>query len=305
MVIFLKNDRMFRILYILLEKQGITAPELAQMLEVSVRTVYRDIEALSMAGVPVRAMAGKGGGISIMPGYSFQKAMLTEKEQSQLLVAVQSLHATGEDTEALASKLGSIFQKEAAGWLEVDFSRWGCKGHDSEKFEIIKGSVIQKRILHIRYFGSSGKSSERDIKPFKLIFKNKNWYLQAFCMSAEGYRVFKINRICQLNTTDDTFNDDFSGAPAIEIDDSPPASMARLKLKFSPGTAYRIYEEFNPEDITQSPDGYLYVNVEFPFDNWVCGYILSFGDQVEVIEPEFVRKSIAGMAENIFNIYQT
>lgn len=304
-MIFLKNDRMFRILYILLEKQGITAPELARMLEVSVRTVYRDIEALSMAGVPVRAVAGKGGGISIMPGYSFQKAMLTEKEQNQLLVAVQSLHAAGEDTEALAGKLGSIFQKEAVGWLEVDFSRWGRKGPEREKFEIIKDSVMQKRVLHIRYFGSSGKASERDIKPFKLIFKNKNWYLQAFCMSAEGYRLFKINRIFKCTITDSYFNDDFSGAPAIEAGEGPPDSMTRLRLKFSPGSAYRIYEEFESEDVRQGSDGFLYVDVDFPFDNWVCGYLLSFGDQVEVIEPDFARKTIADMAQNIYKLYKT
>ena len=86
----MKNDRLFQILYLLLEKGTTTAPELARGMEVSTRTVYRDIEALSLAGIPVYATQGKNGGVSIMANYAFDKALLSDEEQNQILYAIQS-----------------------------------------------------------------------------------------------------------------------------------------------------------------------------------------------------------------------
>ena len=130
----MKNDRLFQMLYILLEKGTVTAPELASRLEISVRTVYRDVEALSMAGVPVFASVGKGGGISLMPGYTFNKALLSDEEQNQILFGIQSLQAADQQVSSLLSKLGGVFKKQNTNWIEVDFSRWGLGKVDSERF---------------------------------------------------------------------------------------------------------------------------------------------------------------------------
>ena len=131
----MKNDRLFQILYLLLEKGTITAPELSRALEVSVRTIYRDIDALSLAGVPVYATQGKNGGVSLLPNYAFDKALLTDEEQNQILYAIQSLRAVDQPVDALLSKLGGLFQKQNASWIEVDFSRWGMGSTDNARFE--------------------------------------------------------------------------------------------------------------------------------------------------------------------------
>ncbi|MEN6340109.1 MAG: YafY family protein, partial [Clostridiaceae bacterium] len=173
----MKNDRLFQILYILLEKGTVTAPTLAKTLEVSVRTVYRDVEALSMAGVPVYASQGKGGGISLMPNYSFDKALLSDDEQNQILFAIQSLQAADQPVAALLKKLGGMFQKQNVSWIEADFSRWGMGRVDNEKFERLKTAILEKRVLDILYCSTSGDTSNRSVLPFKLIFKDKSWYL--------------------------------------------------------------------------------------------------------------------------------
>ena len=300
----MKNDRLFRILYILLEKGFITAPELASQLEVSVRTVYRDVEALSMAGVPLCTTAGKGGGISLMSGYALDKALFSDEEQDQILFALQSLKATDQKVDNLLLKLNGVFKKQNSSWIEVDFSRWGLGRVDNQRFEIVKNAILQKRVLGILYCGMSGEFSERMIKPFKLIFKDKSWYLQAICMKAEDYRLFKVSRILEIQETDRYFSEDFEDAPRLEID-MPPGLGTRIKLLFSPAVAFRVYDEFDRSCIEKQPDGSMLVTVYFPSDDWVIGYILSFGADVDILEPPELKQGLIAYTTHILEHYRT
>lgn len=301
----MKNDRLFKILYILLERGSVTAPELAQLMEVSVRTVYRDVEALSMAGIPVYASSGRGGGISLVSGYTFDKALLSDDEQNQVLFAIQSLQAVDQDVDELLHKLGAAFRKPAANWIEVDFSRWGMRRTDSHKFEVLKTAILEKRILRIIYCGTSGTTSEREIKPLRLVFKNKNWYLQAFCLMAGAFRIFKMSRIMELNLTDEIFNDSFSDLPSVDAEYGPAFPGMSMTLRFPPSLAFRIYDEFDRENIVVEQDGQLRVNVSFPIDSWVIGYLISYGTEVEIVEPTELRELVARYARNIYEHHKT
>ncbi|MPM27328.1 Protein PafC [bioreactor metagenome] len=301
----MKNDRLFSVLYILLEKQSITAPELARLLEVSVRTVYRDVEALSKAGVPVFASPGKGGGISVMPGYTVDRALLTDEEQNQLLFAVESLKAADQNMAGLLQKLGSAFQKTNTNWIEVDFSRWGMRRTDNPKFEQLKNAILGKRVLHMTYCGASGGVTQRDVMPFKLVFKDKNWYLQAFCLLAQGYRLFKVSRIMVLAPTGDTFTEDFCNPPSADVGNLPESMVKGVRLKFSAGLAYRVYDEFDRDCIKPCPDGALLVSAQFPVDDWVMGYLLSFGTEVTVIEPKELKEAVSQVAKNIYEHHKS
>lgn len=301
----MKNDRLFRLLYLLLQKGMATAPELADALEVSVRTVYRDVEALSLAGVPVYATAGKGGGISLLSGYTFDKAILSDDEQNQLLFAIQSLQATEQPVGALLSKLGAVFRKPGANWIAVDFSRWGMGRVDSQKFELLKESILRKRTLRILYCGTSGETSEREIKPFKLVFKDKHWYLQAFCLRADDYRLFKISRILELTLTDHPFTEVFSDAPPVELEQPHPPYGVNLRLRFAPSAAFRVYDEFDRSCIEKQPDGSMLAALCFPMDSWLVGYLLSFGTEVDILEPASLREAVALHAQTCADHHRT
>lgn len=205
----MKNDRLFQLIYMLLEQEKMTAPDLARTLEVSVRTIYRDVETLSMAGVPIYSMAGKGGGISLLPGYTFDKTLLSDEEQNQLLFAVQSLKAADQDIEPLLKKMGAAFQKTPHNWIEVEYSRWGMGRIDSERFELLKTAIVSKQVLSVTYCGSSGETKKRKICPLKLIYKDKHWYMQAYCLRAEDFRIFKVGRIIDAAATGETFSDEY------------------------------------------------------------------------------------------------
>ena len=296
----MKNDRLFQILYLLLDKGSCTAPELARALEVSTRTIYRDIEALSMAGIPVYAVQGKNGGVHLMPNYSFDKALFSDDEQNQILYAIQSLKATDQPVDALLNKLGGLFQKQNANWIEVDFSRWGLGNTDSAKFEQLKTALIGRRALEIVYCSSSGETNRRVIQPLKLIFKDKGWYLQAFCRKAQNYRLFKVNRIVELTVLDERFDDPPDDLPPLENEHMIQQGLTPMLLRFSPAIAFRIYDEFDRASITKESDGSLVVSIRFPQDGWVVGYLHSFGTEVEILEPAEMRDCVVAYAKAIW-----
>ena len=121
----MKENRYFQMIYLLLDKGQMTAPELADYFEVSIRTIYRDIDILSSAGIPIYATQGKGGGIAIQDSYVLKKSLLSEQEQKQILMALQGIRVLeDEQINMLLSKLSGVFQRQQGNWLEIDFSTW-------------------------------------------------------------------------------------------------------------------------------------------------------------------------------------
>ena len=132
-------SRQFQMVYLLLERGRLTAGELAEKLEVSPRTVLRDVDALSAAGVPVYTSQGQGGGVALMDGYVLDRAAFTEEEQRQLLTALQSL--PGQEGEQALTKLSALFRRGEEDWLQVNLSRWGAADWDNEKFRQLKAAI--------------------------------------------------------------------------------------------------------------------------------------------------------------------
>ena len=293
----MSDSRLFHILYYLLNKERATAPELAEKFEVSQRTIYRDIEALSGAGIPVYAEPGRNGGISLLQDFVLDWALLSRQEKQETLAALQSISATG---SALAmdtlAKLSALFHIEDAGWLEVDFSRWGKKSADSSKFEQLKTAVIQHREINIVYENTNSQTSVRTVQPLKLSYKSKEWYLKAFCLEKQDFRMFKLNRILHLDVLDQTF------VPKLYPEAEPDYGQTcpKIALLFSKEIAYRIYDEFDETQIARQDNGDFLVSARLPVDQWLIGYLLSFGAQVEVKEPAYLREILAAQAREIF-----
>ena len=200
------DSRLFKILYYLLDKGHATAPELATKFEVSSRTIYRDVEALSGAGIPIYAEPGRNGGIYLLHDFILDRAILSEQEQQEVLTAIQSISATGYPSgKEMLTKLSALFHMDMGNWLEVDFSRWGRSAYDNAKFELLKTAVIQHREIKIIYESTNSERSQRIVCPLKLSYKSKEWYLKAFCLERQDFRIFKLNRIVEMEQLDKTF----------------------------------------------------------------------------------------------------
>lgn len=195
----MQESRLFRIVYYLLDKGKSTAPELAEKLEVSVRTIYRDIDIISSMGIPIYTTQGKGGGITLLDNFVLDKSLLSTREKEQILMALQGIVATEQNnTDELLTKLRSLFQSKNTNWIEVDFSNWVKNNPGQDNFNLIKSAIFNRNVISFQYFSSNREGSQRRVEPLRLVFKSKHWYLYGFCLMRNDYRFFKPTRIRKM-----------------------------------------------------------------------------------------------------------
>lgn len=296
-------SRLFEIVYLLLDRRSITAKELAEHFEVSVRTIYRDIETLSAAGIPVYATQGKGGGIRLMEHYVLNKSLLSDVEQKEVLFALQSLTAAQHsEADHVLAKLSGLFHTNAESWIEVDLAPWGSSKRKTEEFTALKNAILSRRMMEFDYVNASGDKSRRHVEPMKLVFKVNVWYLQGFCLDKEELRTFKLSRISDMEVTDRSF----AARPPEELREPEPPKPTQqwvdLKLRFSPRGTYRVYDEFKEQQIIRYEDGSCIVDTSLPESSWLLHYLLSFGVELEVLSPPHIRHRLqAALMEMLEN----
>lgn len=282
-------NRLFEIVYILLERKTITAKELAERFEVSTRTIYRDIEILSQAKIPVYANKGNGGGIGLLEDYVLDKSVLSEEEQNQILFALQSMEKiSNQDEKNILEKMSSIFNKSKTNWIDVDFSDWGTNGEQDQTFNLIRNAILKHNVIEFVYYNSYGEEKKRQAEPLQIYFKDKSWYLKAYCRLKQDYRLFKISRMKDIILLNKTFERELPQIKENKFD----YKTIQLELEISKDMSYRVYDEFKMEDIIKNKNGDFIIKVEFPENDWVYGYILSFGENVKVLSPGYVKSII-------------
>lgn len=284
-------NRLFEIVYILLDKKVVTAKDLSERFEVSQRTIYRDIDTLSSAGIPIYTNKGKGGGISLMDDFILNKSLLSEQEQNEILMSLQSLNAVNyQEHEPVLSKLSILFNKQGMNWIDVDFSRWGSDDSERERFSLLKTAILKGKVVTFAYYSSYGVKTERKVEPVKILFKGQSWYIYGYCREKSDFRIFKITRMNHLEVLDETFK---RAIPADIWDKAQDHTqkMVNLVLRIDEKMAFRLYDEFDQASIIKNKDGSFEVRASFP-EEWVYGYLMSYGADIEVLEPKQVRETI-------------
>lgn len=297
----MKINRLFEIVYILLDKEKVTAKELADYFEVSTRTIYRDVEDLSSGGIPIYMNKGKNGGISLLPEYVLNKTVLTETEKINILSALQSLNSLDESSmELTLSKLSSFFGENNTGFFEIDYKDWGSL--IKEQFDMSKQAILLRKLLEFEYISSTSKTSQRTVEPYKLWFKERNWYLKGFCLDKEDLRVFRLSRMKNVKIKEEHFiprNMDFD----LHLDEKIAYPTTKITMRVESNLSYRILDEFSDSDVFENEDGSFTVNMDFIEDEWLYGYILSFGKYATVIEPKRIKNIIKGILEKSLENY--
>lgn len=293
----MKEGRLFKIVYHILEKGRVTAPELAEKFEVSVRTIYRDVDVISSAGIPIYITTGRNGGIQILDNYVLEKALFSDKEKQDILAALHSLSVVDNTYEReLLTKLSALFNVHSENWFEVDFSRWGSKTQNNNKFELLKKATINHKIVSIVYVSSYGKKTTRKIHPLKLLYKSKEWYVKSYCTEKDDFRLFKVNRIVECILSDE----DFIPVDFPDVQDTEQITYNKIVLHFPKEMSYRIYDEFSDNEVTIQKNGDLIASSYMPEDSWLIGYLLSFGSYVKVVEPAYLREILSNEAKKIY-----
>ena len=298
----IKLARLFEIVQILLTEKKVTAEKLAHHFEVSKRTIYRDIETLTLAQIPIYSEKGRYGGIGLIKNFTIDKSFLSQNEQNEILFALQSLNAVQDSKNNITlTKLNSIFNRKADEWIEVDFSRYG--ENDSILFEKIKNSILEKKVIKFIYFNTKGKKSKRTVEPLKLWFKEKAWYLFAYCHKKKDIRQFKIARIKNLELTCEHFERELKKED-LKNQNNVNGKGTKIVIEVDKSQAYRVYDEFLEESIAKKENRNFEITIEIFENEWLYGYLLSFGEHLKVLKPARIREILAKKVEKMRENYK-
>jgi predicted DNA-binding transcriptional regulator YafY len=298
----LKITRLLGIVTILLNRETVTAKELADRFGISTRTIYRDIDVLSSAGVPVYTNKGNSGGISLLEGYTLNKALLSKSESEGMLLALKTMGATSyPEADAIIDKLGSIFKNNQANdWIEVDFEGWSSKVNEHNKFSKIRDAIINNQVIGFDYVNGNGSKSSRFVEPVKLIFNAYTWYLIAYCLLRNTHRMFRLSRIKNVEITGQHFTKREIQDHENQISQAP---LVELQLRCDAKVLNRLYDTFDDDCISNNDDGSYNLTVTMPEDDWVYGYIMSFGSNAEVLKPVHIREIIKTHVKEMLKKY--
>lgn len=298
-------ERLVQMVFYIINHGHVTARELSDYFNVSTRTIYRDINILTIAGIPVLSAKGTGGGISLIDGYTIDRSLLSKEEQQSVFQGLQILQAAKyPNAEMALSKISAVFRNARdSRWLDIDFSYWGSDEKEKIKISDLQYAILDKHVIRFQYFNTELKRSERVIEPLRLLFKSHAWYIVGYCRSKEEIRTFRLSRIKKLQIMPEIFERELPLDYSMVSEGRERCKLPVLKLKFSPEIAHRVFDEFQEDQVNIGEDGNYYVAVQYELNNWTVHYLLSFGKYVEVVEPESARIMLRERAEDIAKLY--
>ncbi|MFF2092966.1 helix-turn-helix transcriptional regulator [Paenibacillus sp. NPDC058174] len=312
----MKLGRLLSIIILLLNRRMVQAKELAERFEVSVRTIYRDIDAINRAGIPVVTYQGTNGGIGLAEGYRLDRNVLTNDELAAIITALQSIATTygSEQNLQLMEKINSVVPSSSSedfrhktNRVLIDHSPWDGNESLQPKLVLLKEAVDSCLVAGFTYSNASGEISHRIVEPHRLILKGRQWYLQAYCLEKMEFRLFKLKRMKDVTIDrEQTFSrrelpaqDSLAGKTVNE-----PSTAIEFILRFQADSRHLAQEYFGIEELVPTADGSWQVKKAYPEDEWLYSFILGFGHHVEVLEPLHLRETIASRAEQIVKIYR-
>jgi predicted DNA-binding transcriptional regulator YafY len=309
----MKIDRLVSIIMILLDKERIGAHELADIFEVSPRTIYRDVDAINMAGIPVRSTSGVGGGFEIMQEYKIDKKVFSTADLSAILMGLSSLSnmIRGDELVNALAKVKSFIPADKAKDIElkanqivIDLSPWMGNRNIQSYLEIIKTALQESRLLTFEYADRYGNKTLRTAEPYQLVLKGHHWYIQGYCHKRNDYRLFRLSRISNLQIQDEFFTPRDFQKPQLDFADILETMQTKIKIRIHKSLMDRVLDYCDYEHF--SPDGDEHYIVDFPFieNEYYYNILLSFGDKCECLEPPHIRAEMKRRIHDIAALYE-
>ena len=297
----MKLERMIAIVMLLLQRKKVTGKELAELFEVSLRTIYRDIETINAAGIPIMTTSGIGGGIGIIEQYKVEKGIFTADDISTMLMGLGIVQGalSGKEIARVHAKLKSFISEELADDIAIkinqimfDLSPWIGSKDSSEVLNTVKFEMEQKHTLSFSYIGHRGKEILHGIEPHRLVFKNSQWYLQGYSTAKQDFRLFKLRRMYRIQSETDIFDYRVLPHPFSDFSDRINKKIIKIKLLIDSSAIDRMLDYCTMDDLTDAGDGTFTVTFHFIDDDYGYGILMSFGDRLTCIEPAYIRAEL-------------
>lgn len=297
----MKIDRLLGIITVLINKEKVTAPYLAEKFEVSRRTINRDIEDICKAGIPIVTVQGNNGGIYIEEGYKIDKNLLKKEELNAILIGLKSIDSvTGnKENQFIIEKLKSGRDEKNPEYMRIDLASH-YKDSLSDKIERIREAITNRVNIHFLYYSAKGESYRR-VEPYYITFKWSSWYVYGYCLSGEDFRLFKLNRMAELITTDDIYNERILPADK-KMEEYFPANYY-IEILFHESEKYRLVEEYGVGSFEIIPGKGLLFKNNFTNLDYMLQWVFSFSDKAEVLAPRDIRELVKARAENMIKKY--
>jgi predicted DNA-binding transcriptional regulator YafY len=302
-------ERLLAIIVKLLNRDRISAQELARDFEVTVRTIYRDIEAINLAGIPIISFQGQQGGFGIMENYRLDRQVLTLPEITSILSVLKSFQGTFNDRKlSLATdKIQNMVPKDKKSELYTHFEKivfevlpWGGNPKQKRNLTIVQEAVSEEKLLKFTYRNAKSEKKIRVIEPMTLVYKAYIWYLFGYCRLKKDYRIFRLTRMDKLIIQAESFiRRKRSYHEFFQKNDITTAKLIDLKLRFRQRVLHRVEDTFDNTRMLKQRDGSVVVHVKWPEDFGLYMFLLSFGQYVTVISPRQVQKELKRIVQEI------
>lgn len=308
----MRIDRMLGIVVILLNHNRITAKELSRRFEVSVRTIYRDIEAINMAGIPIISYSGSKGGLGIMENYRLSGQILSIDDMISIISTLKNVNTTlgSSGLENVSEKILSLIPKDKVDYVSrqseelcIDLIPWFSPDKYIDQIKILREAISARYPAEFVYRNNKGESVRRIVEPMTLVFKGFGWYLFAYCRNKGDFRLFKLSRIKELHILPQRFSRKEGSYQAIMKEETNISNKELLTLKYSPHVRLQVEEYFEDYITEVLEDGSIIVNVTLPVDEWIYSSILSFGENVEVLHPPHIKEIIRDKIKKMNEVY--
>lgn len=305
----MKTERLLSIVIHLLNHDTVSAAKLAERFEVSKRTILRDMEQISLAGIPIRSLPGVNGGYSIMEGFKLDGRLVNTEDQESIIAALKGFLSAYDNKryKEVLEKVSSILPKQQSQHIFLDFGASGENNDIQTKLKTLDKAICNKKSVQIGYINALGEISSRLVEPIALNYRWYAWYLLAFCQTKQDYRIFKLARISELEVTGAQFTKEH-GDPAALLErvfqgsgrkglDIMLLCKAEIRVQVCEYLGGTITETFNNGDFMMRMYSLEDERIWFAM-------LLSFGDKVTVIEPEELKARLTETAENILSLYK-
>jgi len=317
----MKLERLMAITILLLNRKRVQAQELADRMEVSLRTIYRDLDSLNLAGIPIVSYTGAEGGYEIMDSFRLDRQMLSLDELIALSTALRGLQSTQavhhSHMDRLLDKVGALVSQAEQGRLSereqliVDFTPWRKSEVERAKYEALQQAIRETKLIQFGYTDVQGEVTQRCVEPIGLVLKRYTWYLHGYCLTREDYRTFRLSRIHHLQIRPDTY--DRRDVALAKLNERMDAQLradrheqtCRLVLEFSGDAKVAAVDHFDEQDIERLPSGSLLVRTTVPRQKWLIGFLLHFKTDVIVREPADLAAEVKKAALEIAAMYSS
>ncbi|WP_105614552.1 helix-turn-helix transcriptional regulator [Vallitalea okinawensis] len=303
----MKVDRLLSILMMLVNKKKITAKELADYFEVSVRTIQRDMDTLNMAGVPIYADVGKNGGYQLLDNYKLNKSFLNVNEAKVLIAFLESLEQTVpySEVKSIFNKFSTVLPDEIDDHkIVIKLNPLINEKNFKEHINILSNARDHFQKVHIKYMDINFRETSRIICPYSLVMMGSAWYIYGYCALREDFRIFKLSRIVSCEMLSEKFE-------VKELPETLPwdnnldsrRESTKIILEVDKVLQGKLPDYFDYEDCKIEEDKIM-VTLNFPVDEWLYSLLFGLVPYVKILEPawlreEFVRRLQISIEKNI------